>query len=361
MSSTTQREEFINQIEDVLLRYEVDLPFFATELYELFEALDNPYDTMQVFDQMHSNVAELYGDALSAKIMPELSAVHVKIPREPLGGLTYAQLETTLRNAKTIRRQPAGAANESQATTDMSCFLTYVRDNSPALTKTLKQLNRKSVSEINALLVEPKQVIYDYGTMVFTHRDEHQFWKINFLRSLAKSDHLVYVRNGRLHLSKRGAGWLEIDDAAKPETLFRSWCETADWAAWNDYYEDIAEIVHFEQLMLYQVILALDETFNLVEEASLDNVCATLCGVVNETDEYGRKPFHYTSYLIVTQPLIYFGLAQYAHQQNEEQMLAPKDFTLTEFGTWMLQSAMQGEWSWVKARKVCPDCQRLHL
>ena len=102
----------------------------------------------------------------------------------------------------------------------MEAMLQYVKEYHPALTKTLKQLNRKSVAEINAQFVEPQQTFHDYGTVVFTDRDEQNIWKLRFLRMLAQSCFMTYVRKGGLHITKRGDGWLELDAEHKDSITF---------------------------------------------------------------------------------------------------------------------------------------------
>lgn len=319
-----KQSEYLSELDDIISRYELDLPFTTADLLDTLEQLNNPRQVISFFGTMHKRIALDYGDHVAERVMPEISAVHSNIPRPILGGLTYKELETVLHNLRSSQPFPDKDVAKCQASKDMSAFLTYVRDTEPALTQKLKQINRKSVSDINALLVEPKNAVHDYGKAVFVDRDEHEFWKIRFLRSLAHSDHLVYTRNGRLHLSKRGAGWLKLDDRAKIESLYRSWCEAGDWSFWNEYFKYIAEVLQYEQLTLFQAILALDRKYDFVDEKVLDNVCATLCALSNEPDQYGHRPLSYASRNLIGRPMEYFGLADFTVAESERAALTQK-------------------------------------
>lgn len=342
MSDDERHAYFMQQLGDIISRYELSLPITTEQLLADLDGLNNPHDLMKYFGFMHSWVAEEYGDAVAASAMPEIASLHSAMPRSNLGGLTYKELEAVLDDMQTITKLPTDELRSCYARADMVAFLKYIGENEPLLTKTLKQINRKSISEINALMTEPQQAVHDYGTVVFTDRDEHQFWHISFLRSLAQAEHMTYVRNHRLHLSKRGTGWLGLDAATQTESLFRSWCEVADWSFWNDYYYDIVAVLQRQQPMLYQAILALDKRFGCVLVQSLDDICATLCGVDNSPDDYEHRPFSHVSYSLIVRPFIYFGLATYVHPQKD--YMSKTDFTLTSFGVWMLNNAMREQW-----------------
>lgn len=337
-----QQPEFVQQLEDILLRYELDTPISAEQLLLDLEILDNPYEVIRYFDSMHAWIAEHYGDEIARSVMPEISKVHAQISRPALGGLTFAQLQTVLDDMQVATEMPQDQLGACHARIDMATFLTYIRDNKPLLTKTWRQINRKSVSEINALMNEPQQAVHDYGKVVFTDRDEREFWHISFLRAFAQSEHMVYVRNNRLNLSKRGAGWLELDATVKTEALFRSWCEVADWSFWTDRFYDVADALYAEQHMLYQAILALNKYHGNFSEQSLDDVCAALCGFSNEPNEYGHRPFSHVSYCLLIRPLVYFGFASY--KQSQKDFISKSDFTLTNLGQWMLKKAMRDQW-----------------
>lgn len=337
-----ERADYTHQLDDIFVRYELTTPISAEQLLTDLESLDNAHEVIYYFDMMHMWVAEKYGDEIAAHVMPEVSAVHARMPRSALGGLTYAQLQTVLDDMRIATDIPQGKLDMCLARIDMATFLAYVRDNKPLLTKKWRQINRKSVSEINALMTEPQQAVHDYGTAVFTDRDEHQFWHISFLRSLAQSEHIVYTRNNRLHLSKRGAGWLELDTAAQTTSLFRAWCEAGDWTFWNDYLYDVADVLHSEQYMMYQAILALDAHNGQVNEQSLDDICAILCGTHNAPDSFGHRSFSRVSYGLLIRPLVYFGFASPIHDPID--VFATKDFKLTTLGRWMLKKAMRDAW-----------------
>lgn len=351
---------WVNQLNDILARYELDLPFDANTLLTALEELDNPYDLITFLKEMELRIASAYGEQTAVRVMPEISAIHAQLSRLSLADLSYKQLEEVLKNSQTVRNLPVEDLPYCQASSDMQAMLEYVRENSPMLTKTLRQLNRKSVAAINDLFVEPQQTVHDYGKVVFTDRDEHSIWKLRFLRAFAQACYMTYVRKGLLRLAKRGAGWLELDDATKAQSMFRAWCEDADWAFWNNWDSEIADCLHFEQLMLYQLILAMDMHYGQIEVSKLDMACATLCGVDNAPDGYGMEPFQFKSYFLVLKPLIYLGLAMPIQKPSKDQYDLPKNVALTDYGKWQLNTAIREEWSWVKARSICPDCQKVH-
>ncbi len=354
------RIDRVRQLGDILARYELNLPFNAETLLVALEELDNPYDLILFLKEMELRIASEYGEQTAMHVMPEISAIHAQLSRPSLADLSYKQLEEILKNAQTIRKFPTKEISYCQAGPDMQAMLEYVGENTPALTKTLKQLNRKSVAVINDLFVEPQQTIHDYGKAVFIDRDEHNIWKLRFLRSLAQTCYMTYVRKGQLRLAKRGKEWITLDTPIKIRSLFRAWCEDADWSFWNDWDSEIADCLHFEQLMLYQVILALDIHYGQIEVSKLDRVCATLCRVDSEPDEYGMEPLRYKSYFLVLKPLIYLGLAIPVQKLSKDQYDLPKNVALTDYGKWQLNTAIHKEWSWVKARSICSDCQKIH-
>lgn len=356
----SERSDRIRLINDILARYELNLPFNAETLLTALEELDNPYDVITFFKDMELRIAAEYGSHVAVRVMPEISSLHAELERPSLAGLSYRQLEAVLKDARTIRKFPEQEITYCQAAPDLRAMLEYIRANPPTLTKKLKQLNRKSVAEINARFVEPQQTVHDYGDKVFTDRDEHEIWKLRFLRSLAQTCHMTFVRKGQLKLSRRGAGWLELDDATQANSLFREWCEVADWGFWHFWDSDIAECLHFEQLMLYQAVLALDLYYGEVEVSKLDMICATVYGVVNDPDEYGMSPFLYKSYFLVLRPLMYLGMAVPGQKPGKEPYDLPKNVVLTDYGKWQLNTAIREEWSWVKARAICPDCHKAH-
>ena len=360
--TTDTRDDRIRLLNGILTRYELSLPFNAESLLMALEELDNPYDLITFLKEMEVRIAAEYGNQVAIRVMPEISSLHAQLERPSLADLSYRQLEDVLKNAQTTHKLPAQEIIYCQAAPDMQSMLEYIREISPTLTKKLKQLNRKSVADINALFVEPQQTIHDYGDAVFTDRDEHSIWKIRFLRTLAQTCYMTYIRKGKLQLAKSGKGWLELDDFTKANSLFKVWCEDADWGFWHNWnwFKEIADCLHFEQLMLYQVILAMDKHCGKIEVSKLDTACATLCGIDNEPDEYGTAPFRFKSYFIVLRPLIYMGLAVHDQKPDKSEYDLPKDVLLTNYGKWQLNTAIREEWSWIKARSICPDCQKVH-
>jgi len=302
---------------------------------------------------MEFRIAAEYGNQVAVRVMPEISSLHAQLERPALADLSYRQLEDVLKNAQTIYKFPAQEITYCQAAPDMQSMLEYIRANSPTLTKKLKQLNRKSVAEINARFVDPQQTVHDYGDKVFTDRDEQEIWKLRFMRSLAQTCYMTYVRKGQLNLTKRGASWLKLDnDITKANSLFRAWCEDANWGFWHEWYSEIADCLHFDQLMLYRVVLAMDLHYGKIEVSKLDTVCATLCGVINEPNEYGSPPFRYRSYFLVLRPFIYLGLAVHDQKPSKSEYDLPKDVFLTDYGKWQLNTAIREDWAWIKARSI---------
>lgn len=344
MASIDPKEsEYLSELNDIISRYELTLPISTEQLLDELITLDNPYDVIQYFAKMHAWVAQHHSDAIAQGAMPKISLVHAAIPRPNLGGLSYKELESTLSDMNTDTKTPVDELGLCLARTDMVPFLEYIRDNNPTLTKTLRQINRKSIAEINALMAEPQQAVHDYGTVVFTDRDEREFWHIGFLRSLSQAEYMIYVRKNRLNLSKRGTAWLKLDGAAQTKSLFRIWCEVANWSYWSDYFQDVSDLLRLEQHMIYQAMLTLDKKLGIIAPQSLDNICAVLCGADNSPREFGGRPFDHVSYNMIIRPFIYFGLATYVHPQKD--YLSKHDIALTNLGRWLLKTAMRERWS----------------
>ena len=358
-SGASSTEDLVHVVE-VLERYEVRLPFEPQILVDAFVDLNSPHHLLPFLAQLHGWLARQYGEHVAARVMPELSAVHAQMIRSALGDLSYVQLEDSLKRAGLAHKFPRSKAIRSQAHQDMSAMLKYICTNNPKLTKTRRLLNYKSVADINSLFVEPQETVHKYSKATFVDRDEDSLWKLRFLRIMASSSHMTYVRNGSVHVTKNGRGWLEIDEADKVSSMCRIWCEDMDWGFWNPYYAgELGEMLHFEQLVLYQAILTLDRIFGEINIEKLNDICSTICDIDNSPDEYGLKPLSHLPYMLVIRPFEYLGMVE-IEKSDAPSYHTPKSVALNDLGRWCLNTAINEEWSWTKARSACIDCGEAH-
>ena len=117
------RDDRIRQLNDILARYELSLPFNAEALFIALEELDNPYDLITFLKDMEFRIAAEYGNQVAVRVMPEISSLHAQLERPALADLSYRQLEDVLKNAQTIYKFPAQEITYCQAAPDMQSML----------------------------------------------------------------------------------------------------------------------------------------------------------------------------------------------------------------------------------------------
>jgi hypothetical protein len=143
---------------------------------------------------------------------------------------------------------------------DFLGFLKYVEENAPKLTQT-KNLNLKSLTEINEFLIRKKPMEEKVGNYIFRVRSQDQMPYIRTLDALAEVLRISKRYKGRLRIVKRAKSLFDsLSSRVKFNLIWQGFIHYLSWAylQYTENGDKIARVLQYNQEFLWLLLRDFD-------------------------------------------------------------------------------------------------------